>query len=481
MALLRAETWAKNIFLGEWARGSGGEHPVVEPATGQQLGVVGLAGEDDLARAVSVARQAQPAWAAASAAERSAVLRRAGEALVEATAEVSGWLIREGGGTSEKAAFETELATGECFAAAALALHPVGEVVEAARGLLSYATRVPAGIVAVIAPFNAPLQLAVRSVAPALALGNAVILKPDPRTAVSGGAAVAAAFEAAGLPAGLLSVLPAGAEVGAALVARPEVDVVSFTGSTAAGRAVGQAAASHFAKAHLELGGNSALVVLPGVDLDWAARLGARGSFFHQGQICMATGRHLVHEDIADEYVARLAAIAHGLRVGDPTRPETDLGPIIDERQRDRIHALVAGSVEQGAELVEGGRYDGLFYRPTVLAGARADTPAYANEVFGPVAAVRAFADVDEAVAIANDSEYGLTLGVLAPDVALGLEIADRIPTGIAHINDQTIADTPLAPMGGVRASGAGSHFGGLGNLAAFTETRWTTVAAARV
>ena len=194
----------------------------------------------------------------------------------------------------------------------------------------------------------------------------------------------------------------------------------------------------------------------------------------------MATGRHLVHEDVADEYVAKLAAIADGLRVGDPTGPEVDLGPIIDERQRDRVHALVTGSLEQGAELVAGGRYEGLFYRPTVLAGVGPDAPAYANEVFGPVAAVRVFADVDEAVAIANDSEYGLALGVLVPDVALGLEIANRIPTGIAHINDQTIADTPLAPMGGLRASGAGSHFGGLGNLDAFTETRWTTVAAAR-
>ena len=285
MALLRAETWTNNVFLGEWARGSGGERPVVEPATGRGLGSVGLAGEADLDRAVAVAQKAQPAWAAASAEERSAVLRRAGEALSRATTEVSGWLIREGGGTAEKAAFETELANGECFAAAALALHPVGDVIDAAGGGLSYSRRVPAGIVAVIAPFNAPLQLAMRSVAPALALGNAVILKPDPRTAVSGGVAVAAVFEAAGLPAGLLSVLPAGGEVGAALAARPEVDVVSFTGSTAVGRTVGQAAASHFAKAHLELGGNSALVVLPGVDVDWAARLGARGSFFHQGQI----------------------------------------------------------------------------------------------------------------------------------------------------------------------------------------------------
>ncbi|MBE5461197.1 hypothetical protein E3G69_001001 [Mycobacteroides abscessus] len=475
MTLMDNTQWTSNVFLGQWMP-SAESRPVIEPATGEALGTIGLGSINDLERAVHVARQAQPSWAGAPQQGRADVLRRAGQLLAQNRDEVADWLIREGGGTPEKAEFEIDLAIGECHAASALAIHPVGEMLtETAE--LSYAVRKPAGIVAVIAPFNAPLQLAMRSVAPALALGNAVILKPDPRTAVCGGAVLAELFAAAGLPAGLLSVIPGGGEIGSELVARPEVDVVSFTGSTSAGRAVGQSAASHFAKAHLELGGNSALLVFPGVDLQWAARLGARGSFFHQGQICMATGRHLVHQDVVEEYTAHLVRIAEELRVGNPRDPGIDLGPIIDATQRDRIHALVVASVEEGATLVTGGHYNELFYRPTVLRDSGAGTSAYANEVFGPVAVVRSFADTQEAIAIARDSEYGLTLGILTPDVAHGLDVANQIPTGIVHINDQTVRDSPLAPMGGVRASGAGSHFGGQSNLDAFTETRWVTVA----
>jgi benzaldehyde dehydrogenase (NAD) len=469
------QKWSHNVYLGGWTAGSGGTRDVIEPATGQSLGVVGLADTDDLDRAVGLARTAQPLWAAVSQEDRAAMLRRAGEAFTAMKDAVVTWLVREGGGNHEKAQFETDLAIRECFAAAALATHSTGEVVSAAAGELSYSVRTPAGILGVIPPFNAPLQLAIHSIAPAIALGNAAILKPDPRAAVSGGMVLAMAFEAAGLPQGVLSVLPGGADFGEALVVHPGIDVISFTGSTGAGRAVGQAAASHFAKAHLELGGNSALLVLPGVDVDWAAHLGAKGSFFHQGQICMATGRHLVHKDIIDAYIARLAAIAEGLRIGNPIDPDVEIGPIIDERQRDRVHALVVDSVAAGARLVTGGTYDGLFYRPTVLTNVGPETPAYANEIFGPVAVVRSFATDDEAVDMACDSEYALTLGILTPDVMRGLALAERIPTGAVHINDQTIDDSPLAPMGGVRASGVGAHFGGTANLDAFTETRWVT------
>lgn len=474
--LLDPLRWTNNVFIGEWVSGTQ-QRLVIEPATGKTLGTIGVGAISDLDLVIDAAREAQSSWAVTSQQSRADVLHGAGKVLTEARNEIAEWLIREGGGTPEKAEFEIDLAIGECYAASALAAHPVGDII-AENTELSYAIRKPAGLAAVIAPFNAPLQLAMRSVAPALALGNAVILKPDPRTAVCGGVALAEIFAAAGLPRGLLSVIPGGADLGSELVARTEIDVVSFTGSTAAGRAVGQSAARHFAKAHLELGGNSALLVFPGVDLPWAAQLGARGSFFNQGQICMATGRHLVHQDIVEEYTEHLVQIANELHVGNPKDPGIDLGPIIDAPQRDRIHSLVVSSIAEGATLRTGGTYNELFYRPTVLLDNGKETSAYTNEIFGPVAVIRSFADTEEAIAIAQDSEYGLSLGILIADVPQGLNIANRIPTGIVHINNQTVHDSPLAPMGGIRASGAGSHFGGKSNLDAFTETRWVTVAA---
>jgi len=212
--------------------------------------------------------------------------------------------------------------------------------------------------------------------------------------------------------------------------------------------------------------------------LDRAVAAGAWGSLLHQGQICMTTGRHLVHEAVYDDYVAGLAVAATHLPVGDPASGQVSLGPVIDERQRDKIHDLVTASVDAGARLAAGGTYQDLFYRPTVLAEVAPGMPAYANEVFGPVAPVVSFGTAEEAVKLAADSEYGLSLGILTRDVMRGLDLALRIPTGIVHINDQTVDDEPNVPFGGVLASGTGARFGGPANLDAFTETRWVTVRA---
>jgi benzaldehyde dehydrogenase (NAD) len=218
-------------------------------------------------------------------------------------------------------------------------------------------------------------------------------------------------------------------------------------------------------------------VVLPDADVDAAVTAAAWGTYFHQGQVCMSSGRHLVHESLYDAYVERLAAKAERLPVGNPATEDVALGPIIDERQRDRVHELVTASVDAGATLAAGGSYQGLFYRPTVLADAAPSVPAYDNEVFGPVAPVARFSSLEEAAKLAADSEYGLSLGILTTDVLRGLELAERIPTGIVHINDQTINDEPLAPFGGIYASGTGSRFGGAhANVEAFTETRWVTM-----
>jgi benzaldehyde dehydrogenase (NAD) len=471
------DSWAGKVSSGGWVRSGAGDVPVMEPATGAELGRVGTASPDDIGAATQAAAQAQPAWARTSFEERAAVLRTAGRLFEEHAEEVHGWLMREAGSIPGKAGVETHVAAQECYEAAALASQPLGELIPSALPRMSMARRLPVGVVGVIAPFNFPLILSIRAVAPALALGNAVVLKPDQRTAVSGGVVLARLFEEAGLPEGVLHVLPGGPEAGQALIEAPEVRVIAFTGSTAAGRKVGETAARHLKRAHLELGGNSALIVLDDADIDLAVSAGAWGSFLHQGQICMTTGRHLVHERVADDYIERLAKKADALPVGNPATEQVALGPLIDEGQRDKVHKLVTDSVGGGARLAAGGTYEGLLYRPTVLAEVGTHSPAVSREVFGPVAPVLRFSSTDEAVALATGTDYGLALGILSRDVMKAVALADRIPSGIVHINDQTVNDEAVAPFGGVRASGTGARAGShRANLDAYTETQWLTM-----
>lgn len=478
MAFLEDRDWQGRIFSGGWINGSGEPYDSIEPATGKVLGRVGAATPADLDRAVAQATQAQRAWSALPYNERARVLRRAGALFEEHQAEIADWIVRESGALRPFAEFQTSNgAAEECYEAAALAAAPFGEVLRSVQDRLSFSRRKPVGVVGVISPFNAPMVLAMRALAAALALGNAVVLKPDPRTAVCGGVTIARVFEEAGLPEGVLHVLPGGADVGAALVDDPRVPVIAFTGSTRAGKAIAAAAAQRLKRVHLELGGNSALIVLEDADLDKAVSAGAFGSFHHAGQICMASSRHLVHASIAEEYTARLAERADAAPAGDPATGAVAVGPMIDEKQLLAAHSVVTDSVAAGARLAAGGTYEGLVYRPTVLADVPLTARAYAEEIFGPVAPVVAFKDLDEAARLAADSEYGLSLGILTGDPARGLALADRIPTGLVHINDQTVNDEATVPFGGVRESGNGSRHGGAtANLEAFTEQQWVTV-----
>ncbi|WP_427918790.1 aldehyde dehydrogenase family protein [Streptomyces sp. cg40] len=478
MAFLEDHNWQGQIFSGGWVEGSGEPYDSIEPATGKVLGRVGSATPADLDRAVAQATRAQRSWAALPYSERAKVLRRAGSLFEEHQAEIADWIVRESGALRPFAEFQTSNgASEECFEAAALSGAPFGEVLRSIEDRLSFSRRRPVGVVGVISPFNAPMVLAMRAVAPALALGNAVVLKPDPRTAVCGGVTIARVFEEAGLPEGVLHVLPGGADVGAALVDDPRVPVIAFTGSTRAGKAIAAAAAQRLKRVHLELGGNSALIVLEDADLDKAVSAGAFGSFHHAGQICMASSRHLVHASIVDEYTARLAERAAAAPAGDPATNAVAVGPMIDERQLQAAHSVVTDSLAAGARLAAGGTYEGLIYRPTVLADVPLTARAYTEEIFGPVAPVVAFQDLDEAVQLATDSEYGLSLGILTGNPVKGLALADRIPTGLVHINDQTVNDEATVPFGGVGESGNGSRHGGAtANLEAFTEQQWVTV-----
>ncbi|MER5520719.1 benzaldehyde dehydrogenase [Streptomyces sp. NPDC002763] len=478
MNFLDAGVWQERIFSGEWTKATGEAYDSTEPATGKTLGRVASATPYDLERAVERAVQAQRDWAARPYVERAQVLRRAARLFEEHHAEIAEWIVRESGALRPFADFQTSNgAAEECYEAAALAAAPYGEVLRSIEDRLSFARRRPVGVVGVISPFNAPMVLAMRAVAPALALGNSVVLKPDPRTAICGGVTIARVFEEAGLPAGVLNMLPGGADVGAALVDDPRVPVIAFTGSTRAGKAIATAAAQRLKRVHLELGGNSALIVLDDADLEKAVSAGAFGSFHHAGQVCMASSRHLVHASIADQYADLLAQHANAAPVGDPATGQVALGPMIDDRQLQAAHAIVTDSVATGARLAAGGTYEGLFYRPTVLADVPLEARAYTEEIFGPVAPVVPFQDLDEAVRLATDTEYGLSLGILTRDVAKGLALADRIPTGLVHINDQTVNDEATIPFGGVGESGNGSRHGGsVANLEAFIEQQWVTV-----
>jgi benzaldehyde dehydrogenase (NAD) len=473
--LLDEQVWGRRIFDGGWVAAPA-TLDVVEPATGEVLGVAGAGDATAVADAAAAAARAQPEWAALPATQRAAVLRRAADALERHRAEAEQWIVRESGSVPGKAQVEVSASLNQLHQAAALIAQPLGHVLPSLTpGRQSVARRLPLGVVAVITPWNFPVVLALRSVAPALAVGNAVVLKPDANTPVIGGALVARIFEAAGLPEGVLHVLPGGADVGAALVAEPRVDMISFTGSTRVGRSVGEAAGRSLKRVVLELGGNSPLVVLDDADVDAASSAGAWGSFLHQGQVCMATSRHIVHQGIAERYLEALAERAARLPVGNPATEQVALGPIINEHQLQRVQRIVDDSVAQGAELLTGGAGDGLFYPATVLRDVTPQMPAFAEEIFGPVAPVTIVRDDDEAVELANATDYGLAAAIQSGSPERAARIADRLRAGMVHINDQTVNEESPAPFGGFGASGNGGHFGGAANLEVFTEWQWLT------
>jgi len=476
MGIIDEDRMRHQLLAGGW-RPARSHLELYEPATQQPLESVPMADAEDVGRAVAVLVEGQRAWARTAPTERSAILRRAGTLIETHMEELGEWLVREAGATRGKAAFELGISAQALHSAAGLALESTGEIYPAAGERLSLSRRLPVGVVGVIAPFNAPLFLAMRAVAPALALGNAVIVKPDPRTPISGGTIIATVLLEAGLPENVLAVLPGGAEVGEALIAHPDVPVIAFTGSTAAGRQIAIQAAAGLKRVHLELGGNSALVVFEDADIERAASAGAWGAYNHAGQICMASSRHLVHEAVVDDYVSALAEHADRLTVGDPRRPEVMVGPLIDARQRDAVHEIVTATVEAGATVATGGTYDGLLYTPTVLAGVNPGMAAYEREIFGPVAPVTPFSSFEEAVALANDTSYGLSAGVLTADLNRGRRFADLVKSGNVHVNDQTLVDDGIQPFGGIGDSGNGGRIGStLYNREAFTEQQWLTV-----
>jgi aldehyde dehydrogenase (NAD+) len=453
--------WNALYVDGEWV--PAGDRDAIEvenPATRATLTTVPSATEDDVDEAYAVAADAQEEWAERPPQERAAVVTRVGDLLDEYADDLATLFAVECGGVGLKAGFETELAQNTIAVGGGLAMRRTGNIKESVTpGKENMVVREPAGVVGVITPWNFPLYLTSRVVAPAIALGNSVVLKPDENTPITGGLALAALFEEAGLPPGVLNVVPGyGHEIGDHFSGHPVPSVMSFTGSSEVGRGVGQRAVGQFTDPALELGGNNAHIVLSDADLERAVDAGAFGSFTHQGQECISINRHLVHESLYDDYVAALADRAEGLPIGDPREEGALVGPVINESQRDKIVRFVEESVERGATVEAGGDHEGLFVEPTVLSGMTNDMPAACNEHFGPVAPVIPFESDEEAVQIANDTEYGLSGSVQSTDVARARDVADGMETGMVHINDQSLNDEPHVAFGGVGASGIGRY-----------------------
>lgn len=471
----------KGVFLGgRWHEVSNGRSfEVFNPATGELCMQAADASLKDAKRAIAAASEAKEFWADLSHTRRAAYLLKAADIMEERQQDFVDALISEGGSWIGKAMFESGYSVEALRAAAAMVFHMNGEVLPSEHGKLSMAVRQPLGVVSVISPWNFPLLLSVRGFAVAMAIGNTIVLKPSEETPLAGGLLLAEVFAAAELPPGVFNVVTcsrAGVqEIGDEMVANPAVRGISFTGSTAVGRKIAAQAGSLLKKACVELGGKDALIVLHDADLERAVNAATFGSFMHQGQICMSVERIIVHQAVADEFIRRLVANVKTLGSGDPASMGGVIGPLINLKQLQNVHDQVTDAVEKGAELLTGGDYEGLFYEPTVLTGIRRDMKIFREETFGPVAAVITVADVEEAIAVANDSEYGLSAGIITRDEELGMQVARRLETGMAHINDSPVNDEAHVPFGGMKNSGMGRQ-NGKSSVEAFSELRWITI-----
>ncbi|MFC9557012.1 aldehyde dehydrogenase [Rhodococcus sp. NPDC056960] len=447
--------------------------------TGEEIARVAAAGPADATRAAAAAAAAAPVWAGISPAGRRVVLNRAADLLDERGAEISATMGREMGAAAAWCGFNVMLGANMLREAAAQVYATVGQVIPSdVPGLTALAERRPLGVVVGIAPWNAPIILGVRAIAMPLAFGNTVVLKASEETPVTHAAIVQCLVDA-GAPAGAVNLITNAAddaaEVVDALIAHPAVRCVNFTGSTRVGRIIGETAGRHLTRSVLELGGKAPFVVLADADLDEAAAAASFGAFMNQGQICMSTERLIVDKAVADRFADKLTERARALVVGDPQDPGTHLGPLVHEAAVAHVDALVTDAVAHGATVLTGGTADGLFYPPTVLTGVGPDARIYTEESFGPVAPIIVVDGVDDAVRVANDSEYGLSAAVFTADVDHGLRVAHRIESGICHVNGATVHDEAHMPFGGVKASGYG-RFGSAASLEEFTELRWVTV-----
>jgi len=479
MATTAAQEY-RQFIGGDWvAAGDGGTYEDNDPFTGDVFATAAAGGADDARCAVDAAATAFPAWSQTPPAERQRIFLKAADILEARQMEVVELLARETGCSFGFGMFQSIFVPNLFRQAAALAYAPLGQVIPSDTGAFAMGIRRPVGVVGAFAPWNAALILSARSIAAALALGNAVVLKPSEWSPFSGGLLWGEIFAAAGLPAGVLNIVThapgAAAPIGDVLIEHPAVRRLNFTGSSEVGRIIGEAAGRQLKRVVLELGGHNPLIVLDDADLEYAVNASSFGAYLHQGQICMSTRRIYVERPVADEFIRRLAAKTQTLKVGDPKEHDTVIGPLINEQALATVKGRVEQAVAAGAKVLAGGEAVGPCFQATLLTDVPEDSEFAMHETFGPVAAVEIVDSAQQAVEKANRTSYGLSAGIITTDRDRGFSLAQSIDAGIVHVNDQTVADEPQMPFGGVKSSGFG-RFGGQAVVDEFTELRWVTI-----
>ena len=460
------------------AAASGRTYDRIDPFTEKLATRAPAAGLDDVSAAINAASAAFPAWSKTGPGKRRAIMMKAADIMDSKVGEFTRLMIEETGATAPWAGFNVMLAANILREAGAMTTQIAGEIIPSDKpGTLAMGVRQAAGVCLAIAPWNAPVILGTRAIAMPIACGNTVILKASEQCPGTH-RLIAAALTEAGLPAGVINVITNAPEdapqIVEALIAHPVVRRVNFTGSTKVGKIIAEFSGRHLKPALLELGGKAPLVILDDADIDGAVNAAIFGAFMHQGQICMSTERIIVHQAIADEFVAKLAARASNLPAGDP-RGHVVLGSLISLDAAKKMEALIVDAEAKGAKLVAGGKRTGTVVEATLLDHVTPAMRVYTEESFGPVKPIIRVADEDEAVRVANDTEYGLSSAVFSRDVQRALTVAGRIESGICHINGPTLNDEAQMPFGGVKGSGYG-RFGGKAAIAEFTDLRWITI-----
>jgi len=463
---------------GQWRDGKSQKVlPDRNPFNGEIIAQFKLASLADLDEAYRSAAAAQKAWAEVNPFAKQKILEKAITWVEQNEGDLADIIIDELGGTRLKAMIEIYLAKTFIKEASTYPLRMTGEILPSTvDGKENRLYRVPAGVVGVISPFNFPFNLSMRSVAPALGAGNGVVLKPHDDTPITGGTVVAKIFEEAGIPKGLLNVIVTDlGEMGDAFLEHPIPRIISFTGSEAVGRHIGEVAGRNLKKAILELGGNSAMMILNDADVDVAVNAAVFSRFAHQGQVCMCSNRILVQRGVYQEFLERFVDRVAKLKAGDPKKADTDLGPLINQRQTQTFQKQVQRGIDEGARVALRGKIEGNVATPTIFADVRPNMWVAQNELFGPAVCLIPFDSPEEAVRIANDSPYGLSGAIHTRNAEYGAELAKQFESGMVHVNDSTINDDPLIAFGGEKASGVG-RLNGKWALEEFTSVKWISV-----
>ena len=460
---------------GEWVDSVSGEtFDDLNPYTGEIYARVQKGDEKDADRAMAAAYTARKPWSTTPSLERSLIIAKAGHILEESRMEFAEVLTGEGGSTFGKAMFEISQTVDLLATAAADSKRILGETFHTDPTKLSMTLRSPRGTVVAISPWNFPLILSMYKVAYGLATGNTVVFKPASDTPVIG-LKIGELFERAGLPPGALNVVTGpGSVLGDALIDDDRCSYVTLTGETETGRHVAQRAAAKLKEYTLELGGKNPLIVLADADIDYAVDAAAFGVFMHQGQICMSVGRVIVEQAIVDEFAKKLSEKAGSLPSGDPSIPQTVVGPLINDGAVQKVDSHVKDAVSKGAELLTGGTYEGRVYEPTVLKNITKDMLVYGEETFGPVAPIIAVQDEKEALEIANDTSYGLSSGVITQNLEKAIFLAEGLEAGMVHVGNASIDAEASVPFGGFKESGQGRE-GGFYSIESLTQVKWVT------